>query len=221
MNRANQKLAAISNEKLLNFLKNSIKEVFDGFDTKLSESLEKWPAYSFINFMKAVEENNPDLAIQIYDAILFTFSFESFRDWKMQHYQKICSSTLIEKVKRLEESFIEESEIYEGLYCEAMPLFKACIEKWPKEGNRSSACQGLQNAFFAPKTDESVACCLERLWYVKRKGLYRNYSCFFKIWEYSLKSHILVKTKFTLLDESSFLFGKKVIQRAFSTSKTP
>ena len=75
MSRVNQRSATIKNEPLLHFLKSSIKNVFNEFDAHLSESLEKWSGYSFINFMQAMEENNLNLAIQIYDAVVYTFSF--------------------------------------------------------------------------------------------------------------------------------------------------
>lgn len=204
MNRANQKLKAIKNKKLLNFFKNSVKSVFDEFDVRLSEILEKWPKYSFINFMQAVEENNPDLAIQIYDAVVYAFSFDDICDWKKQHCQVIYSSNLINKMNRLQESFWEESEILEGLYSEAMPLFNKCLENWAKKEKKSSLHSAIPKTFFAPQNDESVACCLERLWFVKRKGRYRNYSEFLNVWEHTLKSQIMVKTKFTNSDELFF-----------------
>ena len=221
MSRMNQKLATIRNERLLNFLKNSVKEVFNEFDARLSETLEKWPGYSFINFMQALEENNLDLAIQIYDAIVYAFSFDSFCDWKEQHCQMIYSSNLMHKMNRLQELFREESEIFEGLYSEATPLFKTCMEKWAEEEQRSTACSALQKTFFAPQTGESVACCLERLWYVKRKGRYRNYSEFLKKWEHTLKSQIVVSTKFTSSDEAFFSTWKNKLFNEVSSSKNP
>jgi len=204
MNRPNQKLATIRNERLLNFLKNAVKEVFDNFDARLSESLEKWSGDSFSDLMPAVEENNPGLAIKIYDAVAYAFSFDDLSDWKRQYDQIINSSNLMNKMKRLQESYREEREIFEGLYSEAMPLYKTCMNKWAEEEKRPSARSALQKTFFAPQPGESVAACLERLWYVKRKGSYRNYSEFLKMWEHTLKSQIVVSTKFSSSDEALF-----------------